>query len=219
MSGIVGVCCSELTRFAEFSNCLANLHRPTDSVVEFRTGMNVALNRKAIVETALEQDVDWVFFVDDDMLFDTSHLERLLTHKLPVVGSLYLNRNPPFYAMAFNDRKVIDGEPGWLPASLKGAPQTGLAEVVAAGTGGLLVKTEVLRAIPSGTWFDHEKGTEDLPFCHRITEAGYKIYVDLEARMGHISTYAVWPNYESGDWRADVALTEKHVLRVEMEAQ
>ena len=183
----------------------------------YRTGMDVALNRQAVACLALEQEVDWVWFVDDDMLFAPNHLTRLLVHDLPVVGSLYLNRNPPFFAMAFAARKVENDRPVWGAVSLKEAPKRGLVEVVAAGTGGLLIHTEVLRKIKYKTWFLHDEGTEDLPFCQRILEAGYKIYLDLEAVMGHISTYAVWPTFDDGRWKAEVCMTEKHALRLEME--
>lgn len=216
--GIVAVCCAELARFSSFSECLANLEKPPGTEVLYRTGMNVALNRKSIASYAVDNDYEWVWFVDDDMLFEPFHLMRLLDHNLPVVASLYMNRNPPFYAMAFNDMKVLqDGKPAWRAVSLKGAPETGLADVVAAGTGGLLVRTEVLRAIPYGTWFDHEEGTEDLPFCWRVTTAGYKIYLDMGAIMGHISTYSVWPSFIQGQWEASVQLTDKHAVILEIE--
>lgn len=216
--GVVAVCCHELSRFASFSECLGNLRKPAGVTVEVEQGMDVALNRRAIVRRALERDVEWVLFIDDDMLFKPDLLLRLLAHDLPVVGSLYFNRNPAFYAMAFNQYHVVDGKPMWAPVTMKGAPASGLVEVLALGTGGLLVKTEVFRAIPPDTWFIHGEGTEDLPFCQRVIEAGYKIYLDLEVVMGHISTYAVWPTFtETQDWKAGIQLTKEHMLLVEIE--
>lgn len=216
MSGIVAVCCHELSRFASFTGCISNLRKPEGTVVTIEQGMNVALNRQAVARQAIATDAEWVFFVDDDMLFPPDQLERLLAHNLDVVASLYLNRNPAFYPMAFGDSRVQDGKTGWRPVALRNAPAAGLANVVAAGTGGMLVKTDVFRAIPYDTWFQHEGGTEDLPFCERVIAAGYKIYVDLEAVMGHVSTYAVWPTWSGEVWKAGIALTNDHMLVVEI---
>jgi len=216
ISGVIGVACAELGRFSQFSECLANLVKPEGTVVKFEVGIDVAVNRRNVVRFALENEHDWVFFVDDDMLFSPDHLLQLLSHDQPVVASLYLNRKPPFYPVAYNRRFVREnGDPAWNPVDLEGAPAFGLADIVAAGTGGLLVRSVVFEALEYDSWFKRDGAGEDMSFCHRVVEAGVPLYLDLAARMGHISTYSVWP-MKAETWTAGIGLTKEHMLAVEL---
>lgn len=216
MSGIIGVSASEMARFSQFTSCLANLDKPPGTVVQFETGIDIAINRRAIVRSALESNAEWVWFVDDDMLFPPDHLMRLLSHEKDVVASLYMNRKPPFYPVAFNRKTVTENGSVWHPVDLRGAPSSGLVEIVAAGAGGLLVRTGVLHKIAYDRWFVRDGAGEDLSFCDRVLGAGVPILLDLAARMGHISTYAVWPRNASGQWDACIALTNEALIAVEL---
>lgn len=210
LSGLIGVSCSVEARYSAFSECLANLSKPDGAFVLFKPGIDIGANRNAIVRHALSGQYDWVWFVDDDMAFVVDHLEHLLSHNQPVVASLYLNRKPPIFPVAFNRRTEVEGQPVWQPISLAGAPNHGLAEIIAAGTGGMLVRSEVFRAIEYDTWFDHHQSTDDLAFCQRVHAAGFPIFLDLGATMGHISTYEVWPvRQDQQGWGAQLRLTDK----------
>ncbi len=216
MSGIIGVAASRNARYSAFTEDLANLDMPYETWVVIKTGIDIATNRRNIVRQALDEERDWVWFVDDDMVFDALILNRLLRHQLPIVASLYLNRVPPFYAMAFNERTIDDqGRPAWKPVSLDGAPDEGLAEVVAAGTAGMLVKREVFEAIEYDTWFIQDGTTDDIAFCERVTAAGFKIWLDLGSPMGHISIHEVWPRRDEG-WHVGLQLSEKEELKVKL---
>ena len=217
MSGVVGVACADLGRYSQFSSCLANLVKPDGSDVVFEVGIDVAVNRRNIVRQALGGGHDWVFFVDDDMLFGPKHLMNLLAHNKPIVASLYLNRKPPYYPVAYTRRFIRDnGDPAWNPVDLEGAPPSGLVDIIAAGTGGLLVRTEVFLAMEHDSWFGRDGAGEDMSFCHRAVEAGFPIYLDLAARMGHISNYSVWPMNREEHWQAGIGITEGWMLAVEL---
>lgn len=205
-------------RYSAFSECLANaMIGENDAEVMFATGIDIGANRNSIVRCALDNEFDWVWFVDDDMTFPSDHLFNLRAHGQPVVASLYLNRKQPHYPMAFNESTLVDGVRQWRPVSLSGAPDQGLAEVVAAGTGGMLVRHEVFRSIEYDTWFDHHQSTDDLAFCQRVIEAGFPIYLDLAAVMGHISTYEVWPMFQRQQgWSADVRLSNDYSYKVRL---
>ena len=217
MTGVVGVACSDLGRFSQFSECLANLQKPDGlTVVKFEVGIDVAVNRRNVVRFALEKEADWVWFVDDDMLFAPDHLMKLLAWNQPVVASLYLNRKPPYYPVAYNRRFIQEnGDPAWNPIDLDGAPHEGLADVVAAGTGGLLVRSEVFRALEYDSWFKRAGAGEDMSFCARAVEAGFPMFVDLGARMGHISNYSVWP-IPGKKWTAGIAVAEGYMLALDL---
>lgn len=214
MSVLIGVSALIQARYSAFSECLANLDE-TPKEVLFATGIDIGANRNRIVRHALSGDYSHVWFVDDDMIFPKDHLLRLLAHNQPVVASLYLNRKPPFYPVAYNSMTLVDGVPVWKPVSLQGAPSEGLGEIVGAGTGGMLIRTEVFRAIEYDTWFEHHQSTDDLAFCQRVTAAGFPIFLDLGATMGHISTYEVWPRWQTG-WMGSVELSERDVIPMKL---
>lgn len=210
------------SRYSTFSECLANLRRPKGSEVMFAMGIDIGENRNKIVRHALENDFEWVFFLDDDMVFESGHLERLLGHSRHVVASLYLNRKPPHGVMAYNQNiwspATYYGAEGvrlWKAVSLEGAPETGLADIVAAGTGGMLISHEVFEKIKYDTWFDHFQSTDDLAFCQRVVEAGFPLFLDLSARMGHITTHEVWPHF-SDEWHAKYKFTDTEDLDVKL---
>lgn len=208
-------------RFSKFTECLANLRKPEGTEVVIEMGIDIAINRRNIVRHALDKGCGWVFFVDDDMVFRPDHLERLLAHDVDVVASLYLNRVPPFYSVAYGMR--VDGgglPPKWIPVVLSDAPREGLAKVVAAGTGGMLVKTGVFRKIEEledgYVWFLQHGTSDDIAFCDRVIAAGFDIWLDISATMGHITLVEVWPEYADDQWLAGLRLTDEQVLHVKM---
>ena len=54
-----------------------------------------------------------------------------------------------------------------------------------------------------------------MSFCRRVIEAGFPMDVDLGARMGHISTYSVWP-IPGAKWTAGIAVAEGYMLAVDL---
>lgn len=97
----------------------------------------------------------------------------------------------------------------------------GLFEVGRCGRAGMLVKREVFEAIPA-PWFqlgqagNPEEPNEDVYFCRRAREAGYKILVDLELFNGHTAPCTVWP-YRGPDGRFAIRLQWENDENVKLE--
>lgn len=221
MKGLVGVAAGKHSRYSSFSECIARLERPPGWGIKFATGYDAAANRTALARETLKRNCEYLLFVDDDMVFAEDHLIAMLSRAvagdIKVLASLYYNRTPPYYAMAFNKHGYHDdGSEYWVPVSLEGAPSDGVAPVVAAGTGGMLIHRDVLLAIEDGAWFDHGRVSEDLAFCAKVIEAGFEIYLDLEARMGHTSIHEVWPQVDDGFWHVGLKLSEKEIARFKL---
>jgi len=71
----------------------------------------------------------------------------------------------------------------------------GLVEVDAVGAGSILYDMEVFKNIEP-PWFEFhlEEGPpigEDIFFCDKLRAAGYKIYVDCDIKVGHLSTAVI----------------------------
>lgn len=183
--------------------------------IRWSVGTDLANSRNRLVDGALEVGAEWVFFIDDDNVFDGEILMRLLSHEQPIVASLYLNRVAPFNPIAYN-RKDVDehGNPVWFPITMGRAPREGLVDIVAAGSSGMLVRSEVFHAIGSPYFEKTGFGSEDITFCERAAAAGFPLYLDLGATMGHMGTIGVWPHWEEGEegegaWSTQMVLSDK----------
>lgn len=206
MSGVVGVACGDSARYASFGQAMAMLDLPDDWTVRYAQGSDRATGRNRLVATMLDLDAEHILFVDDDHVFSPWLAQRLLTHRQPIVGGLYMKRVFPFSPVAYGER---DSDGRYLPLLLTDHDD-GLVEVVALGTGAMMIHRDVLLKVggENGPWFsygvnDTEMVSEDLVFCERARDSGYRIYVDLgkHARVGHLTTTTVWPVRDGSDWQ------------------
>jgi hypothetical protein len=61
----------------------------------------------------------------------------------------------------------------------------------------MLIRREVFEEMEE-PWFKRElERTEDIIFC---LETPFKVYCDLGARLGHLTTAAVWPATVEDQW-------------------
>lgn len=198
---------SDLARYTMFTQCLVHLRVPPNTDMRFCQGTDLANNRNRLVASALDVGTEWVIFLDDDMLFPPDHLMRLLAHDEFIVASLYTQRSSPFGPIAF---KSYTRENGYVPVKLSEQPKEGLVPIVGAGTGGMLIRAEVFHAIEY-PWFEKtEIGSEDLNFCQKALAAGFDLYLDMGAAMGHCTTAACWPTWseEEGGWTNGIVMAD-----------
>lgn len=146
--------------------------------------------RNEIVKHTLTRypEATHLFFIDDDVCVPPDGLLRLLSHNLPVVTGLYVQRAMPMLPVVYrcderghhvNLTKFCDG----------------LQEVDACGAGCLLIRTDVLRAIEATgePWFDWPSSgiSEDLAFCSRVRSLGYPIVLDFDVKCEHLGILRV----------------------------
>ncbi len=221
MSGTIGTPCNDVARYHFFTFSLTGLARPVNTEVRSAFGSDRIRGRNRIVKEALAIGKEWVLFLDDDQAFGPNLLVRLLSHDQPIVASLYLQRTHPFSPIAYTHRE--DDDKTYRPLFLHDyPPETGLVEVRAAGTGGMLIRSEVFRELVAqgicedGVWFKDGEASEDLTFCEKAREAGFPIYVDLQARMGHCSTWIVWPDVAGDEWVMGATLSQNFQANFEI---
>ena len=159
------------------------LSKPEGHMVMVATGSITSVARNKIVEYARHHKCSHVMFLDSDMTFPQDAIQKLITHDKDIVCGLYFQRDPPHLPAAIVG---VDGRITKEQISLGR-----LQEIDAAGTGCMLIKTEVFEKM-SYPWFDYQvyKGytyhTEDVIFCKKAKELGYKIYVDTSIKCGHL---------------------------------
>ena len=199
MKGIIGIPTGVSSRWSVFYESLEKLKRPDGVEVKIQRGNAVATNRNKIVEEALRLKADWVFFLDDDLIFEENVLLRLLARNVDAVVGLSLQRRVPFAPLAY---RLENKEYRQLNLTKE---MNFLIEIDASTAGGFLVKRKVLEKInppyfKSGQVSTNEAG-EDLYFCQKIKEAGFKLYLDLETHFGHITDFAILPKRTNEGWR------------------
>jgi hypothetical protein len=218
MSGTVGIIANDVGRWSLFYVSLTQLKHPPNTRIDWGLSNDLAGARNMLVERSLQEGSEWLMFMDDDALFPEDQLMRLLAHEKDVTCSLYLQRQQPFSPIAYSG--VEDGL--YMPLHLPDYPSEGLIEIHAAGASGMLIRSEVFRAIEY-PWFEHGRvgdlwnASEDLIFCEKAHEAGFDIYLDLEARLGHMSPSAVWPSWVDEEWAVGFSVADGAHLYVPIE--
>jgi hypothetical protein len=191
-SGTVGVISGDLARYSMFSMCLINLLSYSGELVshfDWMTGSNITGNSN---ELAKRMEGDWLWMIGDDHAFQHDLLEKLVLRDVDVVVPLCLQRSSPYPHVVYEGEQEDADEEGThiLHTSL---PSSGIHEVYAAGNAGMLIKRHVLDAIGEPYFETFGKQNEDLEFCRKIRNAGFKIHVDCDALLGHIGNMIIWP--------------------------
>lgn len=170
---------------ADFALSLAGLcaeANPIETPIINAKSSIVAEARNRCVELAREHAADALLFLDTDMVFPRTTLQRLLAWDRDIVGATYPKRVAPYTVLGAN-----------LPGGR--AEQDGaLMEMRHMPTGCLMIRMSVFDALPGpGFRFRYEAQTgvivgEDYDFCDRARAAGFSIWCDtqLSFDIGHI---------------------------------
>jgi hypothetical protein len=190
---------------------------------------NLAKARNRLVVEFLDNhpECDWLWFCDTDMVFKADTLHRLVAravqHDLKILGALcvIVTAEGAVPTMFLPDEDAVT-------RVMLDYPDNEVAEVAATGTGCLLVHRDVLKdmRLKRGgsvhSWFGYDQFNtaagewelgEDVSFCLRARESGWKVYVDTTCAVGHHKGPKVWwpedarsnpvpPDYFMGDGAA-----------------
>lgn len=201
---MIGVPCSDTGRYSAFSESLAALDKH-GSDVKFAVSTWRHKARNELVRWTLESGDPWLLMVDDDQVFAPNLLERLLSHEKDIVAALCLRRDEPYGPFCFSG--VENG--AFHPVDLQEHGPEDLISVAAVGTGAMLIRSEVLKKMGEDPfWINHLHG-EDMLFCLDAAAAGFEIYCDLGARIGHLTTTAVWPLHVEEKWATGFLISDE----------
>lgn len=163
-------------------------------------------NRNKLVRAFLSTGLDWLLFVDADMVFEPEDWFRLRDsadeNHLYVAGTYFVDNTPirPC-ALVYKDDKR------YTPVLREDSPE--LIEVTAASLGFGLVHRDVFLksadVADDHEWFIHgmksphgDTFPEDWAWCYyRVREAGIPVYLNTKVRLGHLKTRVLgWEDYQ-----------------------
>lgn len=176
---------------AQFAASLAMLEKTEGTVIGFQIGSLIYEARNELARQAIKRGADYVLWLDSDMVFQPDTFTRLYNDykagKGDIVSGLYFRRVAPFSPVLFDKLDIEDGRAVWTEP--KEIPDD-VFEVGGVGFGCVLMDTGVITDVMAkfgGAPFTPVSGLgEDLSFCWRARQCGYKIVVDPAVQLGHV---------------------------------
>lgn len=157
------------------------------------SGFNPYFSRNLLFKGAMKKDVDWILSLDSDHVYSARAFYDLAERKVDIIcakyyvsGGVGLDQRP----LAMGNWK--DGEHKKFLQIYAPKNERGLHECDVIGFGFTLIRPEVMVKIykdgdsfftPSGSVFQ----TDDVLFCNKAKDCGYKIYYDADVLIGHLA--------------------------------
>lgn len=147
--------------------------------------------REEAAKKALSENMDYIFFVDDDMICPDDLFLKLYRHHnvADVVCPLAFTRNAPYNPVLYASIE------GWDPVNrsdyfinnvIVKYPRNKLVEVDACGFGAALIKTSILNKIEKPYFMSSNATGEDILFCYKVKKAGGRVFMDTSFNIGHL---------------------------------
>lgn len=200
---LIAVPCMDMLP-AQFAHSLATLTsygvEDTQISVWFNLGSLIYTSRNEIAKRAIDTEADLVMWFDSDMVFNPDTLTRMLKYidaGHDMVTGVYYRRTVPFTPVLFESMD-IDNEKQEATYNEFTEILDEPFEVAACGFGCVLMRTEVFVSVFAkfGNMFSPIGNIgEDIAFCWRARQCGYKILADPTIKLGHVGFNIVTENF------------------------
>lgn len=186
-----GIPCDELsfTKFWTHFEAHAN-KMPWDGFAA-SLGTYLPKARNYIHDAFLDSDPDHthLMMLDSDILFPPFIADRLLAHKLPIVGGWYKDKNaddhhPCVYDFLEEDEKDIIH---WRHRKSAGV---GLEKVDGMGAGCWLMRRDTAEALGKSP-YHMNSGGEDMLISRKLMKLGIPLHVDWSLSLAHVGVFHV----------------------------
>ena len=190
-----------------FAQSLAMLEKPGPTSIASQINSLIYNARNALAAEAIRREASRIFWLDSDMVVPSGtlvHLSKLMDElgdKVILTGA-YFRRVPPYNPVLY-DKLDFDEEGNCIWSELDEIPDD-IFEVKGCGFGCVLAPTQAFIDVREkfGNMFSPLNGTgEDLSFCWRARQCGWKIMCDPRIVLGHyghtIINRAYWENYSA----------------------
>lgn len=179
--------------------------------------------REALADAALKEGMDYIWMLDDDMIFPMDTFQRLYNHNVDIVAPLAFTRNAPHFAVIYNCEKGFDPvmkQNYFVNHYVRNYPENRLVRCDAVGFGSVLIKMDVLRKMKKPYFMSTCGSGEDVYFCYQAQQqTDAKVYMDTSVKLGHIGAPQIideayakwyWANEEKRDIKKENSLYLKY---------
>lgn len=155
-------------------------------------GGYAAQNRNELAKLAKHHKSDYLMFIDNDMLFPNSGIQRLLDADKDIIGVHYNARPKPGGPIV----STVKTDDPWNNANfgktIEGLPAQ-MFKCFSVGTGFTLIRTSVFDKLEypwfvSGETEQWGPFTEDVDFCRKANAAGIEVWCNPTIEVKHIGT-------------------------------
>lgn len=180
----IGILTASSFLHIEFVKSLMRLQYPGNAEIRFETmeGYQIPFARNQVVENALKNKSDYIFFLDVDMVFPPNVLIKLLSYKKQIVNALAFRRQYPHFPAVFKWNQENN-----CYETIHYKQNSGLIECDATGMACILIETSVFKQLER-PWYYYKDNlfSSDLTLCSHIKEKNIPIFVDTSTTIGHI---------------------------------
>ena len=179
---------------SQFCQSLAVLNKTEECAIAFQMGSLIYTSRNNLATMAVQKGIDYVLWLDSDMIFPSDVLVKLLEdrEKGDIITGVYYRRVQPFKPVLFS--KLDFDENGCIWEGYDNYPEDEIFEIEGCGFGCVLTPTHIFLEMMAkfGDMFAPIGGVgEDLSFCWRARQLGYKVVADPKIQLGHVGHYVI----------------------------
>lgn len=169
----------------------------------------IVSGRKYLRKYALDNDYDYLMFVDSDVMLPPHAVNVLVATKGDVISGAYLN------AFELGGKTVIApvlfkdlGDGQCQLFTYEGAAVPQVMEIGAAGLGCTLIKRKVLEQVDIRSFGNSESGGEDMAFYVDAREKGFDARANTYVRCIHRPFPKDDPRSKAYEWKKSVEVDE-----------
>ena len=211
--GVAAFIMGDCARYSQAMRSIGHTQAPSGSCEFWKLANNVATSiNDAFEATIANPAFEWCWLMGDDHVYQPDLIVNLLDRDVDCIVPMCLNRFPPFDPTIVKDGQI---------KRLEDMPTSGLYELQegeTCGDAGLLIRRRVLEAIEA-PWYDRLRsgalGVDDQCFTDRVKRAGFKIHVDVDNRIGHMTPLILMPVSNGESWRVRLIVGGKHAADIE----
>lgn len=175
-----------------FCYSLATLEKTGECTLSMKSGALIYTSRDSMAIQAIQGEYDYVLWLDSDMKIPPDAFVRMMKtmqerKDIEILSGLYFRRVPPYSPVLF-DKLEMNGEECDY-TEFKSIPE-GIFECGAVGLGCCLMKTDVFFDVQSRfrqMFSPIGRNGEDVAFCWRARQCGYKVWCDPSIVCGHVA--------------------------------
>jgi hypothetical protein len=149
----------------------------------------VAYAREQMARTVVNNEFDYLFMIDDDMIAPPDLFEKLIKHDVDIIAPLAFMRFFPHKPVIYNIAEGYDNirkQHYYQNYVVERYPKKQLVECDAVGFGAVLINAKCFKKMKQPWMMVMSGAGEDIHFCHCARKAGFKVYMDTSVQLAHL---------------------------------